>query len=85
LGTLVHMEAQTDTKTLLIRVPEWAHRAIRVAAAHRGTTIQDTVSPVLMDLATSLGGSPVTGAYPSLAQPDEPTTGPGVPQETAME
>jgi len=80
------METQeTDSKALLIRVPEWAHRALRVEAAHRGSSIQSVVQPAVLGLATSLGGSPVTRANPSLAQPDEPTTGPGVPQESAMD
>jgi len=74
------METETETRAMLVRVPEWAHRTFRVAAAHGGTSMQSIIQPSLLELARSLGGDPSCGANPSPALSGQPPAGQGVSQ-----
>jgi len=58
----------TDVQPILLRVPRWAHTAIKVEAARRGCHMSKLIGSALEALAVSVGGSPDDGVYPSPAQ-----------------
>lgn len=67
----------SESQAILLRLPRWAHRTIKAQAALRGCHMSALMVPALEALALGYGGSPVDGANPSPAQPDETAGGAG--------